>query len=185
MLSTKLQTILNNRIRYLPEITGRAISSVDWPTKIIEVGHKHGLHMDEIEELQEVVLKSMTGLASPADFETNLISATAASPATIEKIIEELNMHIFEPIHQFVMNDGKAPDPLASQGIHIESEIPEAQTMPVPEPYSPATNYSTGELTIPEVRTAPKPQTIKPQVSGNHDSFFITTPTKTDHSMIK
>ena len=73
MLSSKLQAVLNNRLRYLPEITSKAISSIDWSTQVIEIGHKYGLHMDEIEELQGVVLKSMTGLANPADFETNLI----------------------------------------------------------------------------------------------------------------
>lgn len=177
MLSSHLQTILDNRLRYLPEITGRAVSSIDWPTKVIEIGRTHGLHMDEIEELQEVVLKSMTGLAAPADFEKNLISATAAGPATIEKMIHDLNHHIFEPIHDFVMNNGKAPDPLKAQGIEIEHITPDE----LPIPTAPA-RASTHELEIPSNN---EPAPVKKQVPGNHDSFFMTTPTKTDHSMIK
>lgn len=176
MLSSKLQAVLNNRLRYLPEITGKAISSVDWSTKVIEIGHKYGLHMDEIEELQGVVLKSMTGLASPADFETNLITATAASPATIERLIEDLNHHIFEPIHDFVMNNGKAPDPLKAQGIELEPAIPDA-LMSIP---TPAVTQSAQELEMPS--SSP---TSKPQVAGDFSNFFVKTPTKTDHSMVK
>ena len=53
MLSSTLQSMLDNRLRYLPEITGKAIASIDWPGRIIEIGRKYGLHMDDIEELQE------------------------------------------------------------------------------------------------------------------------------------
>lgn len=176
MLSSNLQSLLNNRLRYLPEITAKAITSIDWSTKVIEIGHKYGLHMDEIEELQGVVLKSMTGLANPADFETNLINATAASPATIEHLIEALNHAIFEPIHDFVMNNGKAPDPLKAQGIELQTDIPDAPMMPTP----PTPRQSAQELELPTTSA-----TSKPIVPGNFNDFFINTPTTTDHSMVK
>lgn len=175
MLSSNLQSILTNRLRYLPEITSKAITSIDWSTQVVEIGHKYGLHIDDIEELQMVVLKSMTGLADPKDFEMNLISATAASPTTIERLITDLNHHIFEPIHDYVMNQGKAPDPLAAQGIQLE---PEHEELPlVPTPPQPKQ-----ELEIP---ASPEPKPLKPQVPGSFNTFFVTPATKTDHSMIK
>lgn len=179
MLSSNLQSILTNRLRYLPEITGKAINSIDWSSQVVSIGHKYGLHMDDIEELQMVVLKSMTGLAAPADFETNLISATAASPSTVEKLISDLNQHIFEPIHDFVMTGGKTPDPLAVHGIELEpaaEEIPRAPEL-VPQPRDP-------ELEIP---ASPEPviQKLKPQVPGSFNDFFVNNSTKTNHSMIK
>ncbi len=186
MLSSSLNTILQNRLRYLPEITGKAISSVDWPTKVIDIGRKYGLHIDDIEELQMVVLKSMTGLLPPADFETNLINATAASPATAEQMIGDMNDQIFQPIHEFVMNNGKQPDSLTSTGIVIEPEthIPDA---PYPSNKNPLHDSGEGgrqsrpgevvtgpaELEIP---ASPKPMT-KPQVKGNFSSFFVDAPT--------
>lgn len=129
--------------------------------------------MDDIEELQTVVLKSMTGLAAPADFEKNLIAATAASPALIEKMIEEMNHEIFEPIHDFVMSGGKAPDPLAKHGIELQPSDDVVPTPPKP-------------MAAPlEIPTSPEPVVPKPQVKGSFDSFFVNTPTKTDHSMLK
>jgi hypothetical protein len=92
MLSSNLQTILDNRLRYLPDISSKAITSIDWSTKVIEIGHKYGLHIEDIEDMQMVVLKSMTGLASPEDFETNLITATAASPSMQQYLNPFINL---------------------------------------------------------------------------------------------
>jgi hypothetical protein len=119
-LSSNLQSILENRLRYLPEITGQAINSIDWSGKLIEIGHKYGLHVDEMEEFQGVVLKSMIGLIDPQQFEVELINALALSPVTTEQIIAEINAQIFEPIHDYVMNNGKV-DVMKSTGIVIEA----------------------------------------------------------------
>jgi hypothetical protein len=43
----------------------------------------------------------------------------ALSPATTEKIISEIKTQIFEPIHDFVMNNGKV-DGLKNSGIIID-----------------------------------------------------------------
>lgn len=124
-LSSNLQSVLDNRLRYLPEITGKAINSIDWASRIITIGHKYGLHVDEMEEFQGVVLKSMIGLIVPENFEAELINTLALSPATTEQVIRELNTQVFEPIHDFVMNGGKV-DELKKTGIILTSAEPEA-----------------------------------------------------------
>ncbi len=144
-LSSNLQTILDNRLRYLPEITGRAITSIDWASRIITIGHKYGLHVDEMEEFQEVVLKSMIGLITPENFEGELINALALSPVTTEKIITELNTEIFEPIHDYVMNGGKV-DELKKSGILVENTLelestPTMGTAPLEIPASPEPSH--------------------------------------------
>lgn len=140
-LSSNLQGVLDNRLRYLPEITGKAINSIDWATRIITIGHKYGLHVDEMEDFQGVVLKSMIGLIPPENFETELLTTLALSPATTEHIIVELNTQIFEPIHNFVMNNGKV-DGLKTSGIEIENNreveyTPEVTANPLEIPASP------------------------------------------------
>lgn len=173
-LSPALQSILDNRLRYLPEVTGKAIASIDWSSKIIEIGHKYGIHVDDIEDLQAVVLKSMIGLLPPDEFERNLVMATAVSPSTAEQVIEAMNAAIFEPIHQFVMSGGKKPDALAAAGIELEKEEPAEQPTVLPQ--------AAPELEIP---ASPEPQKPKPVVSGKFDGFFVNVPTQTDHSMLK
>lgn len=190
MLSSNLQTLLENRLRYLPEITGRAINSIDWPTTLIEVGHKHGLHIDEMDEFQAVVLKAMTGLIAPDHFESELISATAVSPTTAENMINEINEKIFEPIHNFVMSGGKPKipepnDPLKAAGIVIDSgPEPEVQEfLSVPKPPLPVAETTEMELpTSPE--PIPQPPT-KPFVQGKFEDYFINVPKQTNQTMGK
>lgn len=158
MLSTNLQSILDNRLRYLPEITGKAINSIDWPSKLIEIGKKYGMHVDEMEDFQSVVLRSMIGMVAPEKFEDELITTLALSPANAQKVLEDINASILEPIHNFVMNNGKTPDALTTAGIVIEPSHEEA----------PMT-LSAAPLEIP---SSPEPVLEKPNVSGNFDDFF-------------
>ena len=207
MLSSNLQQLLDNRLHYLPEITGQAINSFDWSTKILEIGKKYGLHMDEMEDLQTVVLKSLIGLLPSEEFENNIINALALSPSNADKMITDINEKIFSPIHQFVMNKGKAPDTLAATGIVLQPndvttssfgsapmkatlEIPaspEGQKIPMPTPPEPAA------ITIPVQSAESKPLTAafqkptsdKPFVQGKFDDFFVNVPTTTDQSLNK
>ena len=119
-LSANLQSLLDNRLRYLPPITGAAIQSIDWSSLVIEIGRKYGLHIDEMEDFQAVVLKAMIGLIAPADFENQLITALALSPANADKVITDINVKIFGPIHDYVMRQGKPIDGMNASGIVLE-----------------------------------------------------------------
>lgn len=156
MLSSNLQSILDNRLRYLPEITAKAIASVDWATKLSDIAHTYGLHMDEVEDLQSVVMRSMVGMIQPADFEQALISALALSPANAEKMISEINVQVFQPIHDFVMAGGKSPDGMVGMGLHIETSEQDTPQPPLVEgaattEHSPSVDI-TNELVLPEVQ---------------------------------
>jgi hypothetical protein len=148
MISSNLQSILDNRLRYLPDITAKAIASVDWATKLSEIARGYGLHMDEVEDLQSVVMRSMVGMIPPQNFEQELISALALSPANAEKIIGEINANVFQPIHDFVMAGGKAPDGMVSAGLHVEESLaPEPEHTPSPLEAVGALPLSKGETT--------------------------------------
>lgn len=201
MLSSSLQSVLENRIRYLPEITGKAIQSVDWATKLVEIGKKFGLHMEDIEDLQGVVMKSMVGLLVPARFEDNVISATALSPRSAEQLIAEVNAQILDPIHQYVMSGGKKADTLTETGIvpvPPDTDDQTADHTPAQETKDTSAanpeEEAVGELVLPEVGASPSrgdaepsaPDTPrKPLVPGKFDDFFINAPTETDHSMLR
>ena len=179
-------SILDNRLRYLPEITGRAIASVDWSLKLIDIGKKFGLAIDELEDLQSVVLRSMIGMIAPAEFENSLIAALAISPATAEKLITEINVQVFEPIHQFVISGGKS-DGMAASGIILQGNSDSEPTpLAINHTEAPAalefgqTNFG-GTVPPP-----PKPiVTDDDETPQNFNDFFITTPTETDQSMGK
>lgn len=181
-ISPNLQSLLDNRLRYLPPLVGDAINSIDWASALIDIGRKFGMHMDEMEDLQAIVLKSMIGLIAPERFEQELITGLALSPANAEKMIASINAKIFEPIHEFVMNGGKtATDPMKTVGIEIEglgsvaNEVPdsprETEFVPVP-PRAP----------MPDV---PQPPIINDDtlVAEKFEDYFMSAPVTTDQSL--
>lgn len=166
-LSPSLQSMLDNRLRYLPEITGRAIASIDWSSKLITIGKKYGLHIDDMEDFQTVVLKSMIGLVPPEQFETEIISAVALSPVDTEKIIHEINDQVFEPIHDFVVSGGKT-DVLKTTGLEITPAAPEIiQPVVSHREIEPASAESSFEIPA-----SPESFPTKPIVSGDFSAFF-------------
>lgn len=176
MLSSNLQSILTNRLRYLPEITGKAINSIDWPTRLIEIGRTYGLHVDEMEDFQAVVMKAMVGMIQPGKFMDELISTLALSPANAEKVLMEVNDKVFEPIHEYVMNGGAtAPDPLKQTGIVMDEHVPTpASDDAIPVPPAPVQQPASQEFEIPPSPEAvPTPVPAKPQVTGSFDDFFV------------
>ena len=161
---------MDNRLRYLPEITAKAVASVDWATKLAEIARGYGLHMDEVEDLQSVVMRSMVGMIAPNDFESQLIAALALSPANAEKMISEINAKVFQPIHDFVMAGGKEVDGMVNAGLHVEepatSDTFQTNTSPsfananATSPYkgedSGHSQEITNELVLPEItKSAP------------------------------
>jgi len=209
MLSSNLQSLLDNRLHYLPAITGQAIQSIDWSTELINIGRKYGLHIDEMEDLQTIVLKSLIGLLPAEEFENNLISNLALSPSNADKVMSDINDRIFSPIHEFVMNKGKKPDTLSATGIVLqpsEDATPSFGSMPT-SPVSatleiPASPSTRKEFPIPRPATAPaptvqpqapaamplafeKPKSDKPFVQGKFDDFFVNIPTSTNQSLGK
>ncbi len=183
MLSSNLQSILDNRLRYLPDITAKAIASVDWATKLSSIAHTYGLHMDEVEDLQSVVMRSMVGMIAPADFEQSLISALALSPANAEKMISEINAQVFQPIHDVVMAGGKSPDGMVGMGIHVEES---EQTHPLPPltegaataAHSPSVDI-TNELVLPEVQKTENAEQKKIIAPDTFENLFF--PQDTGH----
>lgn len=203
---------MDSRLRYLPEITGQAIMSIDWPTRLIAIGKKYGLHIDDMESFQEVVLKSMLGIIDPDRFESSLLESLALSPANLDAVIDDVNDAILEPIHDFVMNQGKPSiDPLKQAGITIPQMQPEsipvsvsslgATSRPIDSPldiFEPIVPTKPIESVIPEPLSEPvhiqlpettaissdqEPLVKKLMVPGNYEDFFVHKPVITDHSL--
>lgn len=124
-LSPNLQSIFDNRLRYLPDPVKNALTTTEWVSELIAIGKQYGIHIDEMEEFQSVVIKSLVGMLAPEQFENALITATAVSPATAEKMIHDINEKIFQPIHDKIMHPEQKPSPhqeLESTGIVIEEK---------------------------------------------------------------
>lgn len=179
-LSPNLQSILDNRLRYLPAVVGKAINSIDWATELITIGKKYGIHIDEMEEFQGVVLKSMIGMIAPDQFESSLISATAVSPTTAGHMIDDINKKILEPVHNYIMNPDKPVNQVEKMGIDIQDKKPDSIIFNQDSSEAPSKkdlvfddskNNSVQIFEVPEVSTNKTPSQDQP--TPLPDSFFV------------
>lgn len=142
-MNENFQKTFEEQLAYLPEVNQRALRSFDWATELIAIGKQHGLHIDELEDLQIETMLVLVGLVHPNDYESELINRLAISPAEAGKIIADINTHVFIPIHDYIINETTpknvplTPDPapvndLERVGISITQD-----DQPVPTPQTP------------------------------------------------
>lgn len=105
-MNDKLRQSFEEQLVYLPEINQRALKSFDWATELLSIGKNYGLHIDELEDLQLETMLVMVGLVQVKDYPNELINKLAISPAEANKIIEQVNDRIFQPIHDYIVNGG-------------------------------------------------------------------------------
>ncbi len=105
-MNDKLRQSFEEQLVYLPEINQQALKSFDWATELLSIGKNYGLHIDELEDLQVETMLVMVGLVQVKDYPNELINKLAISPAEANKIIEQVNDRIFQPIHDYIVNGG-------------------------------------------------------------------------------
>ncbi len=127
-MNEKLKQQFEEQLAYLPTINQEALKSFDWASELIGIGKNYGLHIDELEDLQIETMLLLVGLTSPDDYENELITRLAISPVEARKIIEDINIHVFTPIHDYIVNGGTQKKPpvtgdiMSSVGIEITKD---------------------------------------------------------------
>jgi hypothetical protein len=165
-MNDKLKQQFEEQLAYLPDITQQALKSFDWATGILSIGKKHGLYIDQLEDLQIETMLVLVGLVQPEDYPKELMNRLALSPAETDKIIDDINDEIFTPIHNYIIESEnktpKIPTELTTpQPISFGSPLDQAgmkQTFddaPTPTPTVPLSRVggtNTYGATIPETR---------------------------------
>jgi hypothetical protein len=109
-MNDALREQFEEQLAYLPEINQRALKAFDWAEKLLGIGHKYGLHIDELDDLQVETMLAMVGLTPPQNYQNELITRLAISPAEAEKLVNEINKEIFLPIHDYIVSGGPKPE---------------------------------------------------------------------------
>lgn len=105
-MNDKLRQSFEEQLVYLPEINQQALKSFDWATELLAIGKNYGLHIDQLEDLQVETMLVLVGLVQAGDYQNELITRLAISPSEANRIIEQVNDRIFQPIHDYIVNGG-------------------------------------------------------------------------------
>jgi hypothetical protein len=92
---------LKEHFETLPDELQEAITSVDVAAKVQDIGRKHRLRIDELDEVYEEAGLVLLGLTHPGDFVGNLRKRLAAyDSATVNAIAEDVNKEVFEGVRE-------------------------------------------------------------------------------------
>lgn len=126
-MNEKLRQSFEEQLVYLPEINQQALKSFDWATELLSIGKNYGLHIDQLEDLQVETMLVLVGLVQVTNYQSELINRLAVSPSEANRIIEQVNDRIFQPIHDYIVNGGPKivttpTDVMESAGFEITND---------------------------------------------------------------
>jgi len=101
-MTEKLQQTIKEEILELPKEMQEAISVVDWVNIIEEIGKKHSLDEDEINNLQLETLLVLVGATDPEFYAVNIENQVETSKDIAKSIVDESFNKIFAPIRNIL-----------------------------------------------------------------------------------
>lgn len=100
---------LEERYNQLPEAVKEAMYAVETADKIMAIGKKYNLHIDQIGLLAEETGLVMLGLTPYYQFMDNIQKKLGVNRAASENITLDINTEIFLPIREFLKQGGALP----------------------------------------------------------------------------
>lgn len=92
--------IINDRIAQLPDELQQAINTLDIEKVVQNIGQKHGLHVDQLGQVDNGIWQVMLGHQPASKFTANIQTGLGISPAEAEQIAMEVNREIFVKIRE-------------------------------------------------------------------------------------
>ena len=106
-MTEKLKQKFNEEIVKMPKQIQETVSAFDWGKISAEIGEKHFLSENAINDLQVEVMLILIGITSVYDLKTNIESNVETSKNEAEKIGNELSERIFIPMANKIISNTK------------------------------------------------------------------------------
>lgn len=100
MINTDVQNSIQNHMNTLPDYMQEAIHASGWERKILAIGRKYGLHIDQLDVLQTELSLVILGLSDRDEFVREVTHEAGISSQIMNGIVSEINHDIFEPIRE-------------------------------------------------------------------------------------
>lgn len=127
MINESLQNTIHEHMKKLPEGVQGAIRASGWERKILDIGRKYGLHVDQMEILQTELSLAILGLSKREDFIGEVKREAGIPTEQLNEIVAEINLQIFEPIRDYLRKFQEAEETREEtkeslSGLHNEEE---------------------------------------------------------------
>lgn len=101
----------NDQVALLPRPFQEAIQKSGWEQRVVTVGDKIGLHLDQIDELITEVALVLSGLTTEDGFRERIVEHLMIQHDVADEIIRILNHEVFEPIEADVRTKTENKEP--------------------------------------------------------------------------
>lgn len=160
------------RYQKLPEALKDAMYSADIATKMVEIGKKFGLTIEETGFVAEETGYVVLGLMRPSELASALENRLKVDSEKARAIAQEISRQVFYPIrealkaaHEFAVSDEAMEKPLVSPR-KVTAEVQRAPVSPAPPAAERRVTEAAEEkatLTPKEMKKEVKPEEIKPE----------------------
>lgn len=161
MTNNSLKDTIQNHMKNLPQDVQEAIHASSWERKILDIGRKYGLHVDQLEILQTELSLAVLGLTDRSEFVRETMREARIDKHVMETMVMDINREIFEPIREHLRQ---------SRQYEYEVEREEAESTTGLERHEEETLKKHGvsfnldeEQEIPAKQTFVEPETIVPE----------------------
>jgi len=97
-MNSNIQKTIDEHMKTLPHDVGEAIRQSSWERKILVIGRKYGLHVDQLEILQTELSLAVLGLSGRDEFVRETMHEARIDKQMMNLIVADINKEIFEPI---------------------------------------------------------------------------------------
>ncbi|MCI0565820.1 hypothetical protein L0Y46_01340 [bacterium] len=139
---------IDERIKYLPKDVQQSIADVGIDAVILEIGKKHGLHIDKIGILAEIIALVLYGLEHPKNFITRIAAEVGVSRQKASEIADDVNQRIFLKLRQSLREmygelelkkegENGGPPALHTEPVSAGESVPESSAKDATEVFTP------------------------------------------------
>jgi hypothetical protein len=165
----EIQAKIKERMAQLPQVVQDAITSADVQKQMRSVSQNHQLHVDQWGILENEVQLTLLGFANSADLPKNLQNELDVSAEEAEKLANDINDIVFEPIRQELERQLEHPDAQEKQVSTTEAAGAEILA-----------GEKAGSSVVPATPPAPKPteKAVRTPISSSYTSRQPSTERK-------
>lgn len=98
MNNQNLKNTIDQHMKMLPHDVQEAIHGSSWERKILDIGRRYGLHVDQLEVLQTELSLAVLGLVGRDEFVKETMREASITRQIMDLMILDINREIFEPI---------------------------------------------------------------------------------------
>ena len=97
-MTDKMQDLLLSQFNLLPPAVQRIIAESGWQNKIIEIGKKHQLHIDQLDTLGNEVFLSLLGTELLETLHTRIVEHIRVEHTVADELAKEIDSAVFSDI---------------------------------------------------------------------------------------